>query len=270
MLFQTRTLHCHHISAYLSAMLDATLRPLVDILLNSLGRRVGRLLTANQVTIIGFVFGVAAVCSCCVGNFEAAFYLLIVNRVCDGIDGAVARHHGLTDIGGFLDIVLDFVIYAGIPFGFAVFGMLNAGTIHENLFDHKPKINLRHGGDQFMSTEEGLIHYVFPAAFLIFSFVGTIATFLAYAVIAEKRKAQGKMQESLKRGKKSFHYLGGLCEGTETITALLLMCLFPKMLALICYAYGTMCHITTMSRIVMAYYDFSDALQEKEREVHGE
>ncbi|WP_435891264.1 CDP-alcohol phosphatidyltransferase family protein, partial [Klebsiella pneumoniae] len=36
----------------------------------------------------------------------------------DGLDGALARRRGLTDAGGFLDIALDFLFYALVPFGF--------------------------------------------------------------------------------------------------------------------------------------------------------
>ena len=68
-----------------------------------------------------------------------------IDDAADGLDGAVARHVGVTDLGGYLDIVLDFLIYSGIVFGFAV----------------------------------GRPDQALPAAFLIFSFVGTGTAFLA-------------------------------------------------------------------------------------------
>jgi phosphatidylglycerophosphate synthase len=37
---------------------------------------------------------------------------------CWTADGALARRRGLTDAGGFLDISLDFLFYALVPFGF--------------------------------------------------------------------------------------------------------------------------------------------------------
>ncbi|MCB1835193.1 MAG: CDP-alcohol phosphatidyltransferase family protein, partial [Geminicoccaceae bacterium] len=77
---------------------------------------------------------------------------------------------GVTDLGGFLDITLDFIFYSGFVFAFAV---------------HDPQAN-------------GL-----AAAFLVFSFIGTGSSFLAFAIMAARR---GLATE--RRGKKSLYYLG--------------------------------------------------------------
>ena len=140
----------------------------------------------------------------------AALVLLLMNRFCDGLDGAIARYHGATDFGGYLDIVLDFVFYSAIPFGFAVNNPENAVA----------------------------------ASFLIFSFIGTGVSFLAFAILAEKRGISTDI-----RGKKSFYYLGGLTEGAETITLLVLMCLFPDWFAVLAWVFGCLCWITTATRI---------------------
>src|SRR5262245_40879495 len=137
----------------------------------------------------------------------------------DGLDGAVARRRGPTDLGGYLDIVLDFFFYAGVPFFFAV---------------GRP--------------EEAL-----PAAFLAFSFVGTGGSFLAFAAIAAKRGLISQV-----RGRKSIYYLGGLTEGTETIALFLLICLVPAYFSWLAWGFGGLCWVTTASRVVAAVDAFRD------------
>ena len=45
---------------------------------------------------------------------------ILLNRLADGLDGAIARATSLSDRGGYLDIVLDFLFYGAIPLGFAL------------------------------------------------------------------------------------------------------------------------------------------------------
>ena len=192
-------------------MFDARLRDPVDRVINPIARWVGRHgVSANHVTICGFGFGLLAMGAVMVDAMIAALVLLLMNRFCDGLDGAIARYHGATDFGGYLDIVLDFVFYSAIPFGFAVNNPENAVA----------------------------------ASFLIFSFIGTGVSFLAFAILAEKRGISTDI-----RGKKSFYYLGGLIEGAETITLLVLMCLFPDWFAVLAWVFGCLCWITTATRI---------------------
>ena len=192
-------------------MFDARIRPVVDHLLiwpASLLVRFG--ITANMVTWAGFALGMAAALAIVFGWFTAAFALIIVNRICDGLDGAVARATRPTDAGGFLDITLDFIFYSAIPFAFAV---------------HDPS-------------------HALAAAFLVFSFVGTGSSFLAFAIIAQKRGISTDL-----RGKKSFFYLGGLTEGTETIIFLLVASLFPIYFNVLAWIFGTLCWLTAAIRI---------------------
>jgi len=199
-------------------MLDPFMRTLIDKPLNIVGKRVAAFgITANATTIAGFIFGGCAMFLIAKTYYLTAALFFALNRICDGLDGAIARQTYLSDFGGFLDIVCDMIIYAGIVFAFG-------------LSD---------------STRW------FFAAFLIFSFVGPMIAFLAYAVVAEKRK-----HTTQKRGKKSFYYLGGLCEGTETAVTLLSMCLFPGYFNIICIVYGVLCWFTTLERIYKAWHEF--------------
>jgi phosphatidylglycerophosphate synthase len=197
-------------------MLDARLRRLIDPPLDRLALPLAaRGLSANATTVIGFAFGLAALAAIAQGAFLAGLALLLVNRACDGLDGAIARRRGLTDLGGFLDILLDFIVYSAIPFAFAL---------------ADPAAN------------------ALPAAFLIFSFIGTGTSFLAFATMAAKRGLSSDL-----RGKKSLYYLGGLTEGSETLLAFVLACLFPNFFPLIAWTFGALCWLTTATRIAAAW-----------------
>ena len=197
-------------------MLDARLRRLIDPPLNRLSRPLAGLgLSANGVTLLGFALGLAAMAAIAREAYTVGLTLLLLNRLFDGLDGALARQQGVSDLGGFLDIVLDFIVYSGIPFAFAL---------------ADPAAN-------------GL-----AAAFLIFSFMGTGASFLAFAIMAAKRGLASEL-----RGRKSLYYLGGLTEGSETILAFVLACLFPAWFPPIAWLFGGLCWLTTLTRIAVAW-----------------
>ena len=199
-------------------MFDAALRRVIDPPLNAAGRRLaGAGVSANAVTVAGFVIGLAAVPALAFQRYDIALALILANRLADGLDGAVARATGPSDLGGYLDIVLDFIFYSAVVFGVAL------GRPEEAVF----------------------------AAFLIFSFIGTGASFLAYAIIAAKR---GSTTEA--RGRKSIFYLGGLTEGAETIACFVAICLFPAWFPWIAGIFGAMCWLTTASRIGQAVQSF--------------
>jgi phosphatidylglycerophosphate synthase len=169
-----------------------------------------RRLTPNQVTVAGFVCGLAAIGAIALQSYGLGLLLLLANRLADGVDGALARRIGATDLGGYLDIVLDFIIYSGAAFAFALAQP-----------DH-----------------------ALAAAFLIFSFMGTGSSFLAFAIFAAKRKLDGEAATN-----KSFYYLGGITEGTETILLFVLILLFPGWFPIAAYIYGSLCWLTTIGRI---------------------
>ena len=150
-------------------------------------------------------------------QFNIAFWLILLNRVADGLDGAVARSSRSTDFGGYLDIVCDFLFYSAIPFAFAV---------------AQPE-------------------YALAAAFLIFSFVGTASSFLTFAILAEKHHISSEI-----RGKKAFYYLGGLTEGFETILLLLAMVIWPRYFIYLAFGFGLLCWVTTITRVYAAYCQF--------------
>jgi phosphatidylglycerophosphate synthase len=199
-------------------MLDAAMRRLVDPPLDRLARVVAAHgVPANAITLVGFAIGLAVVPLLAVESYAGALVAIGVNRLADGLDGAVARRGAPSDLGGYLDIVGDFIFYAAVPFGFALARPENA----------------------------------LPAAFLILSFVGTGSSFLAYAIMAAKR---GLADAAPTR--RSLHYLGGLTEGTETFIAFALFCLLPRAFPILAYVFGALCWLTTVSRVIAAWRSF--------------
>jgi phosphatidylglycerophosphate synthase len=101
-------------------MFDARLQPWLRRMFDPPAKRLAaRGASADAVTLVGFGFGVAASLAFGAGAFRLGLALMIVNRVADGLDGALARRLGPTRRGAFLDIALDFAVYALTPLGFA-------------------------------------------------------------------------------------------------------------------------------------------------------
>lgn len=202
-------------------MLDAVIRPHIDKPLAAVAVRAVALgIGANSVTVMGFALGLGAAALIAAELYWAGLGVLVVSRFLDGLDGAIARQTQLTDLGGYLDTTLDFIVYASVVFAFAL---------------ADPARN------------------ALAAAFLTTSFMAPAATFLAYAIFAAKRGITTEI-----RGSKSLYYLGGLTEGTETILALCLMCAFPDWFAVIAVVYGVMCWITGGTRIAAAVATFGE------------
>lgn len=195
-------------------MLDGALKPKLDPFLTVVGKRLaGAGITANTVTIVGLAIGLLAAGAIWTQFYGLALALLLVSRICDGLDGAVARATSSSDYGGYLDIVLDFAFYGAIPLGFVL---------------ADPSANAVAG------------------AVLIFSFYLNGASFLAFAIMAEKHDLTTD-----KRGPKSFFFSTGLTEATETIVVFVLFCLFPAWFPVIAYIFAALVFYTAISRIVI-------------------
>ena len=196
------------------------MRTLLDPVLDRVGKALAAAgIGANAVTIAGFAIGLAAAAAIAYGMFLTGLVLILASRVADGLDGAVARASRKTDFGGFLDIVLDFGFYGAIPFAFIVLD---------------PTANAIAGG------------------LLLVSFYVNGASFLAYAVMAEKRALETSI-----RGSKSLFFTTGLAEATETLAVFVGMCLFPQWFNAIAVLFAVVVFYTALSRIVLAARNFA-------------
>ena len=200
-------------------MLDGKVRQLIDPALDRVGGVLAaRGVRANSVTFAGLATGLVAALAITIEAYLAGLILLMVSRLADGLDGAVARHSRKTDLGGFLDIVADFTFYGAIPLGF-VFADPAANAI--------------------------------AGSVLLLSFYVNGASFLAFAIMAEKRGLA-----TMARGSKSLYFTTGLAEGTETIAVFCAFCLFPSAFAPIAYVFAVACFVTAGARVLLAIRTF--------------
>ena len=200
-------------------MLDRAIQTAIKPLLTKAAKALVKTgVSADALTLIGFLVGMSAAVAIAFEAYIAGLVMLLISRLMDGLDGAVARETTPTDRGGFLDITLDFLFYASIPLAFAI---------------ANPAQN------------------ALPAAVLLAAFIGTGSSFLAFAIVAEKNRIASTAFPN-----KSFYFLGGLTEATETIVALSAMCLWPEAFPLIAYGFAVLCAITIVMRIGWGWQRF--------------
>ena len=175
--------------------------------------------SADQMTLAALGLGLLASLLIAMGFTYLALLPMLLGRIADGVDGAIARGSGAqTDLGAFLDITLDFVFYASVPLGFALYDSVN---------------------------------FALPAAVLLACFVTTGTSFLAYASVAAKRG-----ETSADYPSKGIYYLGGITEGGETILFFVLCCLWPDWFPTLAYIYAVLCAITTFTRVKAGWERF--------------
>lgn len=202
-------------------MLDGSARKLIDPALNRIAAGLKMMgLLPDHITIAGFIVGLIAAALIAKGWFLTGLVLLLLSRLADGLDGALAKITRSTDFGGYLDIVLDFAFYGIIPLAFVFVDPANnalAGSV------------------------------------LIFSFYVNGASFLAFATLAEKRNLKTDV-----RGTKSIFFTTGLAEATETLVVFVLACLFPNWFPILAWVFAAICFYTAFSRIMQARFAFKD------------
>ena len=199
-------------------MLDAPLRRLLDPALDRIGRALARRgVGADAVTGAGLGLGLAAAVAVAAGHEGVALALFALNRMLDGLDGAVARAGEPSGRGGFLDIVFDFAVYGALPLAFAL---------------RDPAAN-------------GL-----AACVLLFSFYVNGASFLAFAAVAAERGLRSRVPA------KSIHFTAGLAECTETILFFALMLLRPDWFAVLAFAFAGLTLMSAVMRVTVAWWVF--------------
>ena len=176
----------------------------------------------NQMTILGFIFGLLMCVLVFFQFYLIALIFLILNRLCDGLDGTMARLTIPTPLGGYLDIVFDFTIYSGFVLAF--------GLSNNN--------------------------YTIISMVLLFLYIGTGTTFLAKAALQTQLDKISESFELNEELPKSFYYSTGLIEGTETIIFMVLCLLMPNLYIFISIIFGILCLITFISRVIVCYKEF--------------
>ncbi len=202
-------------------MFDGALRTAISPAIDRLAAKLVQSgATANGTTLAGFALALCAATSIAIGWLLLGLTLILLSRLFDGLDGAIAKKTTATDFGGYLDIVLDFAFYGLIPLAFAIYDPAQNAV---------------------------------AAGVLLLAFYVNGASFLAFAIIAEKRKLTTEA-----RGKKSFFFTTGLAEAGETLAVFAAFCLFPSWFSPIAYVFAAICFWTAFARILQAKAAFAD------------
>ncbi len=200
-------------------MLDRAAQALIAPALGwAAGALARRGVAADAITLAGFALGLVGAVCIGTGHPQIGLLWLLASRLADGLDGAVARLTKPTDRGAFLDITLDFAFYASVPLAFAL------ADPHANAL---------------------------AAAVLLAAFIGTASSFLAFAVLAERRGLA-----SLAYPHKGLYYLGGLTEATETLACFVAMCLWPAAFAALALGFAALCGLTWLARLQAGWLVF--------------
>jgi phosphatidylglycerophosphate synthase len=199
-------------------MFDVALRRLVDPALIRMAGWVARTrISANLLTISGAGLALGGAFFITQLNFTAVLGFILLNRIVDGLDGAVARINGPTEFGGYLDTICDYIFYLSIPIAFGLTSTINQ----------------------------------IPALLLIASFTLTAVSFLAFAAIAARQTSGNGAH-----GPKAFIYSTGLMEGGETIAFFVLFCLFPGFFPTLAVVFSALCLLTVVQRFILAAKSF--------------
>lgn len=195
-------------------MFDERMRQLKENAFNPLARPLLSI-PPMALSVAGLAFGVGAAVALWQQSYAAGFALWFLNRVFDGLDGTVARARGVqSDFGGYLDIVIDFIVYALIPVGLALGRPSEAVTM--------------------------------SLIFLLVTYYVNAASWMYLAAILEKR--------NLSRGDKltTITMPTGIIGGTETILFYTVFILFPTHLVWLFGLMGTLILVTILQRLVWA------------------
>ena len=174
----------------------------------------------NAVTSAGLAIGLCAALAIALDHLGIGLTLILVSRLADGLDGAVARvSDRRTHLGGFLDIVFDFVFYGAIPMAFAILD---------------PAAN------------------AVASCVLLLTFYANGGSVLAYAIMAERVGI-----DEAERGGKSLLFTTGLMEAGETLVFFALFCLFPGGFPALAYVFSALTVWTFVFRVRLAVRSFS-------------
>jgi phosphatidylglycerophosphate synthase len=194
---------------------DPLLRPLKDRMLAPPARLL-RGVEPAVITAVGFALGLGAAWAAWAGAFGMGLALWLANRTLDGLDGAVARlRGGGSDLGGFLDLVADFAVYAAIPLAMA----------------------LRPGADPELSR---------AALVLVAVFYVNGASWMVPAALLEKRGRGARTRDE----STSVTMPEGLVAGGETVVFYTLFFLLPHWQVGLFHLMAALTAVTILQRIV--------------------
>ena len=197
-------------------MRDVALRAQKDRLLTPLAESFFAAVHPNVVSVLAFTVGALAAVAVLRHAYLLGLGLWITNRVLDGLDGLVARTHAKqSDFGGYLDLLLDYLVYLLVPISFVA-------------ADPAP-VNL------------------WAVLLLISSYVLNAVSWIMLSALLEKRRMHSVGRLT------SIEMPAGLIEGAETILFYMLFYFVPAHIAVAFAVMALLVFFTAGQRVVWAY-----------------
>lgn len=208
-------------------MLDAPVRRVLERPLDRAASVLDRAwVTPDRLSLAGLALALASAVLAALAFWPGALAAWLVSRVLDGLDGPLARRRGGgTEAGGFLDITADFAAYGAGVVGVALgaTGALEGGT------------PATWEWTAFLAVL--LAYYVNGAAFLAFS---------AAAERVERTGGSARLEDG-----RTFSFIGGLAEGTETIVVHSLWLLVPGAAPVVAWVWAGVVGVSAVQRVVL-------------------
>lgn len=199
-------------------MIDRRLRVAKDRVVGPVAARVPPAVTPGRLTAAALVAGAGAGVLVAAGWRWWALAAFLVGRLLDGLDGAVARRRGRhDDLGGYLDLMGDAVVYVAVPLGVA-------------------------------AAAGGVEAWVACAVLLAACYLNALSWTLL-AAIAEKRGAGAAARGDTT----SVHMPAGVVEGAETIVLYALMLAVPAAAVPLCWLMAGLVALGAALRVAGAH-----------------
>ena len=179
--------------------------------------RLTRRVHPTVLTLLAFGVGLLAVAAVLAHAPVVALLLWLGNRFLDGLDGSAARfQHKQSDLGGYLDILLDVVIYTALPVALVVAAPTPAGYL--------------------------------SLTFLLAAYYLNSTSWLYLAAVLEKRQHGAAAQ----REQTSVTIPSGLIEGAEAVVFYALCLVWPGQVVLFFSVFAALVLVTVGQRLVWA------------------
>lgn len=206
-------------------MRDVMLRKQKDLWLEPIAVKYLGAVHPNIISFIALLIGLLAATAVIYQLYWYALVLWIFNRILDGLDGLIARiHHKQSDFGGYLDLILDFIVYLVFPISFVI-ASPTTGTFFAGNF--------------------------WALVALLSSYYVNTASWMGLSTLLEKRRLASPDRQT------SMEMPAGLIEGAETILFYSMFCIFPAYIGYLFWLMAALVLLTACQRVVWAARNLS-------------
>lgn len=173
-----------------------------------------------QLTAGGFGIGIVGCVLIGMQLYIPGFIFLLLFRLADMLDGIFARaNNTMNDIGAYFDLNASTIIYAAVPFFFAI----------------------------------GQTEHMLAAMILILSYIIMASTSLSYNLFATKRGLSDP-----EAGKRPYYKSSGIVGHTEHIAFIGLVCFAPLAFSALAFFFAIACWADVIQKVWSALRDFGD------------